>query len=292
MYYGPPLHCLANTEVDFVLIHLNADSGSWEVVVAPISQVSQALEVIENVRKISSTVWVNKNQCERIADRFTLIAEGLKVMELDKDSPGGKALDGGDSSSSKDYPGFDELLTVLRKGEALVSSYGKYGVWKAITSAVSRTDNREAFQEIHLELDTLNSQFQFEGSNGKYVELASGVDRSDLLTEDAEKDLKELPKNVETLTRINEEQASQRVSNLDLETLQQVVTERINPVGEDGKLPIYLKIDLVTVETKAPIRELARQSKQDPTDKDGWALVRDGSWLGCEFAIKVRQYLL
>ena len=152
--------------------------------------------MIENVRKISSTVWVNKNQCERIADRFTLIAEGLKVMELDKDFPGGKALDGGGgSSSSKDYPGFDELLTVLRKGEALVSSYEKYGVWKAITSAVSRTDNREAFQEIHLELDTLNSQFQFEGSNGKYVELASGVDRSDLLTEDAEKDLKELPKN-------------------------------------------------------------------------------------------------
>ena len=71
-----------------------------------------------------------------------------------------------------------------------------------------------------------------------------------------------------------------------------MVTEKIIPVGEGERLPSYLKIDLATVEIKARIRELVWQRKQDPTDKDGWAIVRDGSWLGCELAIKVRQYLL
>jgi serine/threonine protein kinase len=244
----------------------------------PIAQVSQALQVIENVCKISSMVWVNKNQCKRIADRFRVIAEGLKGMELDKHPAGG--------SSNKDYPGFDELLTVLRKGEALVSYYT---VWKGIISAVSRTDNREAFLEIHQELDTLDSQFHFEGLDGKYIQLALGTDRSALLTEDAEKDLKEMPRKLEELARINEDpmHTSQQKPDLDLETWQQVVSEKSKPVGEDGKLPIYLSIDLSTVETKAPVRELVRQSTQDPKDKDGWALVRNGSWLGCEFAVKV-----
>jgi serine/threonine protein kinase len=220
----------------------------------PIAQVSQALQVIENVCKISSMVWVNKNQCKRIADRFRVIAEGLKGMELDKHPAGG--------SSNKDYPGFDELLTVLRKGEVLVSYY--------TVSAVSRTDNREAFLEIHQELDTLDSQFHFEGLDGKYIRLASGIDGSALLTEDAEKDLKEMPRKLEELARINEDpmHTSQEKPDLDLETWQQVVSEKSKPVGEDGKLPIYLSIDWSTVETKAPVRELVRQSTQDPTDKE------------------------
>ena len=251
-----------NTKVDSVLIKLNAGSGSWEVDVEPVSQASQALKVIENVQKISTTVGFNKAQCAYIADRFIVIAEGLMIMGLDKNFSGGKPLDGG--SSSKDYPGLDKLLTVLRKGEALVSSCGTD---RLSEGWMMRTEYREAFLEIDLELDTLNSQFHFEGSHGKYVELASGgVDRSDLLTEDAEKGLKEFAKNL--LTRIHKEQASQRVSNLDLETLQRVV-ERINPVGADEDLPIYRKID-----------------------KDGWAPVPDGRWLGCEFATKVRQYSL
>ena len=127
----------------------------------PIPQVAQALVIIENVCKISSTVWVNKNQCKRIAERFNVIAEGLRIMGSDI---GGRVLDG-----DKDYPGFDELLTVLRKGEALVSYYT---VWKGIISAVSRTDNREAFAEVHQELGTLDLQFHFETSD---IGLASGA---------------------------------------------------------------------------------------------------------------------
>lgn len=199
-------------------------------------------------------------------------------MGLNKNSPGSRNND----KKNKDYPAFDELLTVLRKGETLVSYYS---MWKGIISAVSRTDNREAFQEIHQELDTLDSQFHFEDLDEKY----SGVEKSVMLTEDADKDLQEMPNKLDELARIDEDSNlnPESKTRIDLEKLKQVVAEKSKPVGEDGKLPLYLTIDLTTLETNAPVREYVRQSSQDPTERDGWALVRNGRWLGCEFAIKV-----
>jgi len=62
----------------------------------------------------------NKHQCKRVADRFSAIGEGLKDLVKDKNFCVGNASDG---RNQKDYPAFDELLTMLRKGEVLVLSY-------------------------------------------------------------------------------------------------------------------------------------------------------------------------
>ena len=254
---------------------------------APISQVPEALEVIKDVLKIVGTVWSNKYQCKRIADRFKAIGEGLK--QLDKDFVSGKSFDG----SNIYYPAFDELLTVLRRGEALVLS--NRGL-PAIYTVLSRTDNREAFKEIHDDLDHMKAKFFFQevGVSGDF-ELTTGHERSVILTNDAKKDLEEmqglkaLQKSVDGLSPIDEcTQLSEKIGAMNLEEVKKVVSEKSeNREASDG-LPSYLDIDMNSIETNAqPIREHVRMSEQDSEKTFSWTLVRSGRWLGCEFAVKV-----
>ncbi|KAG0561548.1 hypothetical protein KC19_9G072300 [Ceratodon purpureus] len=120
-------------------------------------QLRQAKAVIENVRKISNTVWVNKQQCKHMAESFSTIGEALKGLSWDGISVRSEPSDGG---SNKKYPALDDLLTVLRKGENLVSYY----TWKGTGSSLGQLIySREAmFKEIHEELDILKVQFDFE----------------------------------------------------------------------------------------------------------------------------------
>ncbi|KAG0591208.1 hypothetical protein KC19_1G158100 [Ceratodon purpureus] len=265
----------------------NGSKRSRDEMAAPVSQVTQASEIIENVQRIVSTVWLNKRQCKRIADRFKVIGDGLKG--LDKDFVSGKPLDG----SNVDYPAFDELLTVLRKGEALVSSNtGMY----AIYTVLSRTDNREAFEVFHEELETMKAKFLFEDAGvGGDFELTTGPERSDILTDDADKDLEEmkglkaLQKSVDGLSPIDEvTQLSETLGAMNLEKVKKVLFEKSeNREASDG-LPSYLDIDMANIETDTqPIREHVRMSTHDPAETFSWALVRSGRWLGCEFAVKV-----
>jgi len=50
---------------------------------------------IENICKSSSSVLVNKLQCEHIAEHFKVIGDVLKKLGLDKDFVSGQALEGG-----------------------------------------------------------------------------------------------------------------------------------------------------------------------------------------------------
>ncbi|KAG0630105.1 hypothetical protein M758_1G154500 [Ceratodon purpureus] len=265
----------------------NGSKRSRDEMAAPVSQGSQASEIIENVQRIVSTVWLNKRQCKRIADRFKVIGDGLKGLH--KDFVSGKPSVG----NNVDYPAFDELLTVLRKGEALVSSNtGMY----AIYTVLSRTDNREAFEVFHEELETMKAKFLFEDAGvGDDFELTTGHERSAILTDDADKDLEEmkglkaLQKNLDGLSPIDEvTQLSEKLGAMNLEKVKKVVFEKSeNREASDG-LPSYLDIDMANIETnKQPIREHVRMSTHDPEKSFSWALVRSGRWLGCEFAVKV-----
>lgn len=257
---------------------LHTDSG-WEMVDEPIDQVRQALAIIANVRKISETVWVNKRQCKRVADRYFAISELLNNMSCDKYSTVGKAFGGGSSSSNKDYPAFDELLTVLLKGQSLVSYYEDP---KGISIVISRTDNREAFKEIHEELDTMKAQFDFEGLT-EVFESTSVQTRINILTADAEADKKEMQEiftNIQELSRTTD-------MGMDAEKIAHVVLEKNEHAKGSDELPSYLKINLAAIEINSPVREYRRQSTRDPKEMDGWVLVFSGKWLGCDFAVKV-----
>ena len=241
----------------------------------PISQVPKSLEIIENVQKISGDVWVNKHQCKRVADRFAAIGKGLSDLNYCGDS---------DASSNMTYPAFDELLTVLRKGEVLVS---KNIQLIGIKSVLTWTDNREAFKEIHEELDTMKAKFPFEGFSGHF-ETSSGIQRSEILAQDADKDLEEM----KDLSNIEKSlQSSEKPEAMDLEKVVKVVLEKTEaksePQGDSDDLPSYLKIDLSTIEIKDPVRKQEILSKQESKETHGWAIVCEGTWLGCEFAVKV-----
>jgi serine/threonine protein kinase len=250
------------------LERFDAGSSSSSEHMTSISQVPKALEIIENVQKLSSTVWVNKNQCQRVAARFKAIGEGL----------GSDFFGGSYGSNNMDYPAFDELLTVLRKGEALVSNNKQ---WAGIMGALIRTDNREAFKEINEELDTMKAKFPFEGFSAGF-ETTSVMQRSLILAQDADKDLEEM----KGLSRIQESpQATKKPEAMDLKAVEKVVWEKSQPPGDI--LPNFLKIDMSTINIKDPVRKLEMLSKHDLTETHGMAVVCEGSWLGCEFAVKV-----
>ena len=70
-------------------------SDEWESIKKALLNLQRAWEITENVSKISSTVLVNKFQCERIADHFRLVAKVLEDLGLDKSFAGCQVLDGG-----------------------------------------------------------------------------------------------------------------------------------------------------------------------------------------------------
>lgn len=226
----------------------------------------QALQVIDDVTNTADKVWLNKSQCKRLVKRFSSIRQLLKVWQ------NGPVDDEFDDSSNKMYPAFDELLTVLKKGEALVSGY-KVSI--AITNALSRTDNREAFKEIHGEIDSLKAHFYFDKfGNNEDFESTVGEQRDGLLTSDAEEDRKEMPMQLQP----------KREGIQDLEEVKLVVSEKLNLEDYDD-LPSYLRINPDSIETRDPIRPLERRSHADPLD--ALALVHSGYWLSCKFAIKL-----
>lgn len=128
-----------------------AESSSWEQTMEIIPQLRQAMAVIENVCRISSTLWrVKTHQSKQMAISFRAVGEALKGLRWDRSLVRSELSDA-----------LDKLLAVLRKGESLVSYYntwfGGISVW--------RNNGREArFKEVHEELDmSWKALFQFGG---------------------------------------------------------------------------------------------------------------------------------
>jgi serine/threonine protein kinase len=232
--------------------------------VEPISQVSEALRIIEDVTKTSSKFLMNKRQCESLSHRLVYpIGETLK--ELPKEFACSQSLDV--AGNKMDYPAFDLLLTVLKKAQALLAKYTEPK--DSIPSVLTRTEDREAFQEIHAELDLLKSQFLFDDG--------SETQRIAMLTGDADEDRHNLS---ETLHEA-------AVLPTNLEKMKLVVSEKSSEGTSSDGLPSFLAIDPTSVEIKGEVRVPERLSEFDPVESDDWARVRFGNYLGCEFALKV-----
>ncbi|KAG0591211.1 hypothetical protein KC19_1G158500 [Ceratodon purpureus] len=98
----------------------------------------------------------------------------------------------------------------------------------------SRTDNREAFKEIHEDLDTMKAKFLFdEAGVGGDFEHTTGHERSVILTNDAEKDLEEmkdltaLEKSADGLSSIDEVTQLSLVEDDENELAKNLVRRRV-----------------------------------------------------------------
>lgn len=247
----------------------------------------QAIDIIENVR--NTTVWLNKNQCERVKKRFAALDVTLRRVK----SSLADDKDFGGENANIVYPAFDELLTVLRKGNALISQYRK---WSAIKTVLNRTDNVEAFKEIHGEIDALKSNFYFDSEDNYNFEATTGAEREAILVSDAEGDRKEMSEELHRLERIEEAPSPMQEdsASFDLKKVKEVVNEKFEAAElghpkfqAEQEFPSYLSINPSIIETKDPVRPLERLSEADPIALHGLTLVHKGCWLGCECAIKV-----
>ena len=237
-------------------------------------QISDGLRIIEDVTGSSVKFLMNKHQCESLTHRLYSIGEELK--ELAKEFVGRRSLV--TDTVKMDYPAFEVLLTTLRKAEALLLKYRESST--SIPSVLTRGEDREAFKEIHADLDILNSSFQFES----FEYVMSESEESEVLTANADLDLKDLSKSLDGLAHSGE---SKQIAELatNLEKVKLVISEKSEGMGDD--LPSFLNIDPTKVEIADPVRMPERKSNHDPVETDGWALVHFGRYLGCKFALKV-----
>ena len=238
------------------------------------SPVDDALEIVNNVEAMAANVCLNKKQCKRLAERFGKIGEALKASKtLADDSVSGSSVDAINDNSSDILtpPALDQIVILLRKGEALVASYKDAGT--ALPNVLGRADNAQAFKEIHDEIDTTLKNY-----------LYLDQQEDELLTLDSESDKEEMQ------TELHDLKLENNTSECMVE-LERVVSEKCNftDLNGDNILPSYLCVTFSTVIIDDPIKALPTGSKKSRGDEhlDGMALVHKGKWLGCECAIKM-----
>ncbi|KAG0582630.1 hypothetical protein KC19_3G073700 [Ceratodon purpureus] len=225
-----------------------------------ICQVSQALQVIDNVCNISSTVWVNKHQCKRMADRFSAIGNELKALGFDKgDFVCEKSLSNGGSSKGI-LPAIDKLLVILQRGEALILYFRE---WEGIIRVVSGPDCRSGeFKEIHEELDTMQG---FEPT----LEFGTA-----LVTADAEKDMEEMSKMLE-----------RAALDSDITSLDSFVTSASSGWNNSYVGEQQLENHPVSISSHLRINP-SDIRKGRRIGRGASAVVYEATWLGCKCAVK------
>ncbi|CAK9190239.1 unnamed protein product [Sphagnum troendelagicum] len=155
---------------------------------------AQALSIIDKVTKLQVDVRINSQQCKRLVDCFEYVGQLITKWDSLQSGGGGEqplqAWDGGEVQVSRN---FDQLLVVLKKGEALVMECSGQDLR---TKVFLNTDNRHAFEEIHRDLDTCASFVHMDdlSSLGKGSGFCTMTEeeRANCLTTDAGQDLGEV----------------------------------------------------------------------------------------------------
>lgn len=127
------------------------------------SLINEGQEIIRNVNKKANGVFLNKNQCNCLARRFTKLGEALEAVKNDT------------SSSLEESDIEEDFLPVLKKGVTLVGEYETKG--KALESVLARSENKKSFEEIHGELDSLKSILSWSDDEIVTEEVAAKNDR-------------------------------------------------------------------------------------------------------------------
>jgi hypothetical protein len=103
-------------------------------------RVKEVAIIVTAVREGATVSMINGKQCESLASVYKGIDDYLKkLVETDA------------AKDIRTLPLLDEIIRVLERGKVLVLQYGS-AQWFEL--AVTTGDNREAFKEIHLLLET------------------------------------------------------------------------------------------------------------------------------------------
>ena len=239
--------------------------------------IGQCTEIIDKLYALKVT-W-NENQCKHILGRFNAIGKKLDIMGSNSTSDGSKVPDGGLI--------YDKLVQILKKGKKLVEQY----VAPEINSlVVAQLENRGAFQELDKELDTLVAELGLQDLR-ENVKLTRGTNLCLQNEDDLDKKRKMLQYYAD-LDKKHMQTTGEKQSGKLAQVLSEKATTNMD-VKKSGAsktaLPSYLRIDGksdIKIDEKQRVREYKRKSNRDPKEQDGWASVKSGTWLGCDFAIK------
>ncbi|CAM6033583.1 unnamed protein product [Sphagnum compactum] len=210
-------------------------------------RVKEVAIIVTAVREGATVSMINGKQCESLASVYDGIDGYLKsLVEMDA------------ANDVRLLPLLDEIIRVLERGKVLVLQYGS-AQWFEL--AVTRGDNREAFKEIHLLLETNMKTLQNHISPDLYRPTNLWYDISDakqkrwgIAKADHDKILEKLQmfyKNLPT------------------------AIDKLKGTPQMYNLPINMLIDSREVKCGKKI------------GKGAYGLVREAYWLGCNFAVKI-----
>ncbi|KAH8955081.1 hypothetical protein BDL97_08G116200 [Sphagnum fallax] len=210
--------------------------------------VKEVENIVKAVGDGATASKINSHQCKRLAsayDEFIVVFKELVMLD--------------NANHVLLLPLLDEFIRVLERGKVLVLQYAS-AQWYEL--AVTRGNNQEAFNEIHLSLDTSIKALQKQISSLKDVQFPvwthDTTSQAAIFGRDAEEDFNEM---LETLQDLGK--------NLPLA----IAKLKGTPSGDE--LPLNMRIKSRKITLGKQIGEGA------------YGLVHEAYWLGCKIAVKI-----
>jgi hypothetical protein len=162
-----------------------------------INGVEEALGIIEKVNEVANGIWINNHQCRRLANHFETVGKSLCYWREVCSS----TLTNDEEIFPFPTAAFNDLLVVLKRGEALVLQYNEQH-W--LTRLLTRADNHEGFEDIHRELEKcelflLSGEFDHSTDNNVNFGTMSVQQENDVLFSDTHQDQVEMLGRLESL---------------------------------------------------------------------------------------------
>jgi serine/threonine protein kinase len=241
-----------------------------------INRVEEALGIIEKVKEVANGIRINNHQCRRLANHFEIVGNSLcYCREVCKSTL---------TNDEENFPfptaAFNDLLVVLKRGEALVLQYNEQH-W--LTRLLIRADNHERFEDIHRELEKcklflLSGEFDHSTDNNVNFGIMSVEQENDILFSDTHQDQAEMLGMLESLYNSppldHTRKDLQNVRNVLYETFQ---GHEGNECEDLDQLPSHFKVNRSNYSIERRIAEGAE------------VVVEKSKWLGCDVAIKRRK---
>jgi hypothetical protein len=210
--------------------------------------VKEVEKIVKAVGDGATASKINSHQCKRLASAYDEISVVFKELVML------------DSANHVLLPLLDEFIRVLERGKVLVLQYAS-AQWYEL--AVTRGNNQEAFNEIHLSLDTNIKAWQKQISQSlKDVQFPvwthDTTSQAAIFGRDAEEDFNEM---LETLQDLRK--------NLPMA----IAKLKGTPSGDE--LPLNMRIKSRKITLGKQIGEGA------------YGLVHEAYWLGCKIAVKI-----
>jgi serine/threonine protein kinase len=235
-----------------------------------INQVEEALGIIEKVKEVANGIRINNHQSRRLANHFETVGNSLCYWrEVCKST-----LTNDEEIFPFPTAAFNDLLVVLKRGEALVLQYNEKH-W--LTRLLTRADNHEGFEDIHRELDKcklflLSGEFDPSTDNNVNFGTTSLEQENDVLFSDTHQDQAEMLGTLESLYSSppldHTQEDLQNVRNVLYETFQ---GHEENECEDLDQLPSHFKVNHSDYSVERP---------------GGFGVVRKAKWLGCDVAVK------